>query len=114
MEVDGVAVTPGFTTQLVRDQSHRVVAISWQGGTVAPDNLALFRFSASVGSQETTLHPVGVQTFADGSTKVWRTPVVEVSSDSTGSGSDTTARGLGAAALGLSVVAVGLAARRRR
>ena len=53
MEVDGAAATPGFTTQLVRDQSHRIVAISWQGGSVAPDDLGLFRFSASVGSDET-------------------------------------------------------------
>ena len=52
MEVDGAAATPGFTTELVRDQSHRIVAISWQGGSVAPDDLGLFRFSASVGSDE--------------------------------------------------------------
>ena len=114
MEVDGAAATPGFTTELVRDQSHRVVAISWQGGSVAAEDLGLFRFSASVGSSETTLHLVGVQTFADGSTKVWKTPVVEVAKQSPGSSSDTTGRGLSAAALGLAAAALAVSFRRRR
>jgi len=114
MEVDGAAATSGFTTQLVRDQSHRVVAISWQGGSVAAGDLALFRFSASVGSSETTLHLVGLQTFADGSTKVWKTPVVEVAKESAGSSSDTTGRGLSAAALGLAAAALAVSFRRRR
>ena len=114
MEVDGAAATPGFTTQLVRDQSHRIVAISWQGGSVAPDDLGLFRFSASVGSDETTLHLVGVQTFADGTTKVWKTPVVEVAKESSSSGSDTGTKGLAAAALGLAAVALAISLRRRR
>jgi len=114
MEVDAAAATPGFTTQLVRDQSHRVVAISWQGGSVAADDLALFRFSASVESSETTLHLVGLQTFADGSTKVWKTPVVEVAKESAGSSSDTTGRGLSAAALGLAAAALAVSFRRRR
>ena len=114
MEVDGAAATPGFTAQLVRDQSHRVVAISWQGGSVAADDLALFRFSASVGPSETTLHLVGLQTFADGSTKVWKTPVVEVAKESAGSSSDTTGRGLSAAALGLAAAALAVSFRRRR
>ena len=114
MEVDAASATPGFTTELVRDQSHRIVAISWQGGSVAPDDLALFHFSASVGSSETTLHLVGVQTFADGTTKVWKTPVVEVASESGGSTSDTTGRSLGAAALGLGAVALAVSFRRRR
>jgi uncharacterized protein YcnI len=114
MEVDGAAATPGFTTELVRDQSHRVVAISWQGGSLAPEDLGLFRFSASVGPGSTTLHPVGVQTFADGTTKVWRTPVVEVSKEASGSSSDTTSRGLAAAALGLAAAALTVSFRRRR
>ena len=114
MEVDGAAATPGFTTELVRDQSHRIVAISWQGGSVAPENLGLFRFSASVGTRETTLHLVGVQTFADGSSKVWKTPVVEVAKASAGSSGDTTGRSLGAAALGLAAAALAVAFRRRR
>jgi uncharacterized protein YcnI len=114
MEVDGAAATPGFTTELVRDQSHRIVAVSWQGGSVAPDDLGLFHFSASVGSDEGDLHLVGVQTFADGSTKVWKTPVVEVAKDSTGSGTDNGSRGLAAAALGLAAVALAVSFRRRR
>jgi MYXO-CTERM domain-containing protein len=114
MEVDGAAATPGFTTELVRDQSHRIVAISWQGGSVASDDLGLFRFSASVGSSEGEVHLVGVQTFADGSTKVWKTPVVEVAKESTGSGTDNGSRGLSAAALGLAAVALAVSFRRRR
>jgi len=114
MEVDAAAATPGFTTELVRDQSHRVVAVSWQGGSVAPGDLGLFRFSASVGAAETTLHLVGVQTFADGTTKVWKTPVVDVATEGAGSGSDTTSRGLAAAALGLAAAALALGLRRRR
>jgi uncharacterized protein YcnI len=114
MEVDGAAATPGFTTELVRDQAHRIVAISWQGGSVAPDELGLFRFSASVGSDERTLHLVGVQTFADGSTKVWKTPAVEVAKESAGSESDNGSRGLAAAALGLAAVALAVSFRRRR
>jgi uncharacterized protein YcnI len=114
MEVDGAAATPGFITELVRDQSHRIVAISWQGGSVPPDDLGLFRFSASVGSSATTLHLIGVQTFADGSTKVWKTPVVEVAKESDGSSSDSAGRGLAAAALGLAAAALAVSFRRRR
>jgi uncharacterized protein YcnI len=114
MEVDAAAGTPGFTTELVRDQSHRVVAVSWQGGSVAPEDLGLFRFSASVGSADTTLHLVGVQTFADGSTKVWKTPAVEVAKEGSGTGSDTTTRSLAAAALGLAAAGFAIGLRRRR
>jgi uncharacterized protein YcnI len=114
MEVDAAAATPGFTTQLVRDQSHRVVAVSWHGGSVAPDDLGLFRFSASVVSAETTLHLVGVQTFADGSTKLWKTPVVEVAKGGSGSGGDTASRTLAAAALGLAAAGFAVGLRRRR
>jgi hypothetical protein len=113
MDVDGAAATPGFTTELVRDQSHRIVAISWQGGSLAPEDLGLFRFSASVGSSETTLHLVGVQTFADGTTKVWKTPVVEVSKEPSGSSSDTSSRVLAAAALVLAAGAFLGVGRRR-
>jgi uncharacterized protein YcnI len=114
MEADAAAATPGFTTELVRDQSHRVVAISWQGGSIAPEDLGLFRFSASVGSEDTTLHLVGVQTFADGSTKVWKTPLVEVGKESAGSTTDNSSRGLAGAALGLAAVALAMGFRRRR
>jgi len=114
MEVDSAAGTPGFTTQLVRDQSHRIVAISWQGGSVTPDDLALFRFSASVGSDQTTLHLVGVQTFADSSTKVWKTPAVEVAKESGGSSMDTASGVLAAAALVLAAGAFIQTSRRRR
>ena len=51
-----------------------------------------------------TLHLVGVQTFADGTTKVWKTPVVEVAKESTGSGVTPAPAASAAAALGLAAV----------
>jgi uncharacterized protein YcnI len=112
MEVDAVADTPGFTGRAIADQTHRVVAIQWSGGAVPPDQLALFRFTASVGDTG-TLHLTGVQTFADGTTRVWNTPQVEVADAPSGGGSDGLARGLAAAALVVAAAAGGLAWRRR-
>ena len=81
---------------------------------MAPDDLGLFRFTASVGTEQTTLHLVGVQTFADGTTKVWKTAAVEVAGGPAGSGTDTASRGLGAAALALAIAALAVGRRRRR
>jgi hypothetical protein len=97
MEVDAAADTPGFSTATVTDQSHRTIAIVWSGGRVPPDHLALFRFSASVGNAPGALQMTAVQTFANGTTKTWTTPQVEVA-DPTQS-SDGLARGLAAGAL---------------
>jgi uncharacterized protein YcnI len=111
MTVDSAAGTPGFTTRIVRDQTHRIAVLSWQGGHVAPGDLALFRFSAAV-SGGGTLRPVAVQTFADGSSRVWHTPTVEVAGTA-GGGSDTVARGIAVVALAVAAAAVALALRRR-
>ncbi len=114
LEVDQMADAAGFRSQAVEDQTHRIVALSWQGGSVPPDRLATFQFSASVGGTTGELRLVGVQSFADGSTKIWRSPVIEVSS--TASGGDSTARALAAAALAVALggVAAMLATVRRR
>jgi uncharacterized protein YcnI len=101
LEVDQMADAAGFTSQVVEDQAHRAVALSWQGGSVAPDRLATFQFSASVGDTTGELRLVGVQSFADGSTKTWRSPVIDVRSSA--SGHDSTARALAAAALAVAL-----------
>jgi uncharacterized protein YcnI len=115
IEVDGVADSPGFTGRTVEDARHRVAALDWSGGSVAPDRLALFRFSASVGSKG-TLRLTGIQRFADGSTRRWDTPVLTVAGD--GSQRDGLTLALAAAALVVAITAlvagiVALVARRR-
>jgi uncharacterized protein YcnI len=105
--IDSIADTPGFTSKLVEDQRHRVAGLSWQGGQVAPGRLALFRFSGSAGSKG-VLKLTGTQKFADGSTRLWRTPVLTVAAE--GSKRDSLTLGLAAAALAVAVlVGIGLA-----
>jgi hypothetical protein len=106
MTVEGAADTPGFTTRPIFDSRHRLSTLSWTGGSVPPDGLALFRFSASVGAATGTLQLVGVQTFADGSTKTWNTPELAVAEDSQ---SDTTARALGFVGIGMAAAALAAA-----
>jgi len=103
--VEGAADAPGFTTDVVRDQAGRAVTLSWQGGYVPAGGLALFQFSATVPGNAQTLHLTAIQSFADGSTKLWHSPVIDVTSP-TGE-SDTTARLL--AGLALALAAAGLA-----
>jgi uncharacterized protein YcnI len=113
--VEGAADTPGFTTQVVRDQAGRAVTLSWQGGSIPAGGLALFQFSATVPASSGQIHLSAVQTFADGSTRLWHSPVIDVAA--TGSRSDGTARLLAAVALAVAVLAAVTAAaalRRRR
>jgi periplasmic copper chaperone A len=110
--IEGAADAPGFRTQVVRDQSGRVVSLSWQGGNVPPDGLALFQFAGTVPNSTGEVRLTALQTFADGSTKLWHSPVVDVQSASTGS--DTAARVLAGAGIGLAVVALVLALRGQR
>jgi uncharacterized protein YcnI len=112
--VEGAADAPGFTTDVVRDQAGRAVTLSWQGGNVPAGDLALFQFSATVPDSAQTLHLTAIQTFADGSTKLWHSPVIEVAEPA--SGSDTTARLLAglAVALAAACVAIVLVQTRRR
>jgi len=113
--VEGAADAPGFTTQAVRDQAHRVATLSWQGGSVPPGGLALFQFSASVPDSAGEIHLTATQTFADGSTRIWTSPAITVATPA-GGGSDTTARLLGGPALALaaSAIAIALIGMRRR
>lgn len=112
--IEGAADTPGFRTQVVRDQAGRVVSLSWQGGTIPPDGLALFQFAGTVPDSTGEVRLTALQTFADGSTKLWHSPVVDV--ESPPSHSDTAARVLAAAGILLGAVALALAlvAQRRR
>jgi uncharacterized protein YcnI len=114
--VEGAADSAGFTTQVVRDQTKRVATLSWQGGSVPPGGLALFQFSASVPDTTGELRLTATQTFADGSTKVWTSPVIMVAKPDTAGSSDTTARLLAALALalGASAIAISLIGMRRR
>jgi uncharacterized protein YcnI len=112
--VEGAADTAGFTTQVVRDQTNRVATLSWQGGSVPPGGLALFQFAASVPATTGQIHLTATQTFADGSTKVWTSPLINVATSSSGTG-DTTARLLAGLALALAAaaIAIGLIGMRR-
>ena len=113
LEVDAVADTPGFTESELTDQSHRIVGLRWSGGRVAPGKLALFHFTGSVGDAG-TIHLTGLQTFANGTTEVWRTPqIVVAAAAGSGSSSDTLARALSAIAVVLAAIAVVIAWRRR-
>jgi uncharacterized protein YcnI len=114
--VEGAADTAGFTTQVVRDQTKRVATLSWQGGNVPPGGLTLFQFSATVPETVGEVRLTATQTFADGSTKLWTSPVIDVAKPDSGGGSDSTARLLGALALalGASAIAISLIGMRRR
>ena len=100
--VDSVADSAGFTTKVVEDPQHRVAGLSWQGGSVAPERLALFRFSGTPIAKG-DLQLTGIQHFADGSTRLWHSPQVTVASDSTSS-RDSLTLGVAAAALALSLL----------
>ena len=106
--VEGAADTRGFTTEVVRDQTKRVATLSWQGGSVPPGGLALFQFSASVPDTTGEVRLTATQTFADGSTKVWTSPVITVAKPDSAGGSDTTARLLAALALALAASAIAI------
>ena len=115
LEVDSIAETPGFTSEIVHDQANRAIGLSWQGGSIDAGHMAVLRFSASVPDTSGTLTATAIQSFADGSTKTWH-PTVEVADTSTG-GSDTIARALGVLALMLAAAAIAISLiemRRRR
>jgi hypothetical protein len=101
LQVDSVADTPGFKSRILEDQQHRIAGLSWQGGNVAPARLALFRFSGVAGAPG-TLALTGIQHFADGSTRVWHSPVLTVAGEA--SSRDTLTLGLAVAALALALL----------
>jgi Domain of unkown function (DUF1775) len=114
--INAVADTPGFTTKVVQDQTHRIAGLSWQGGNVAPARLALFHFSG-LATGRGVLQLTGIQHFADGSTRLWRSPTIEVA-EPTKASRDSLTLGIAVAALVLALLvggAVGyLVARSRR
>jgi uncharacterized protein YcnI len=110
--IEGAADTPGFRTQVVRDQAGRVVSLSWQGGSVPPEGLALFQFAGTAPDSTGVVKLTALQTFADGSTKLWHSPVVDV--ESPPSSSDTAGRVLGIAGIALGAAALVLALRAQR
>ena len=115
--INAVADTPGFTTKVVQDQTHRIAGLSWQGGNVAPTRLALFHFSG-LATGTGTLQLTGIQHFADGSTRLWRSPTVEVAEPTKAATRDSLTLGIAVAALVLALVVGGtvgyLVARNRR
>ena len=102
MLIDSAADTPGFTTKVVEDPQHRVAGLSWQGGSVGSGRLALFHFSGTPRGSG-VLELTGIQRFADGSTQLWHSPVVDVADDS-GSSRDSLTLGLAVAALLLALL----------
>lgn len=88
--VSSVADTAGYRTQIVRDQNFRTVAIAWTGGRTAPTHLALFQFAALTPTRPTSVRLSGLQTFSDGSTKLWPKVSISVARAPAAAGSDTT------------------------
>jgi hypothetical protein len=114
--VSSIGDTAGYAAQIVRDQSFRPIALAWQGGHTMPAHLALFHFAALTPPQPATVTLTGVQTFADGSTRIWRSARVVIGDapgGSSGGGDDHAILAaalagavLGATALGLSAAAL--------
>jgi hypothetical protein len=115
--INAVADTSGFTTKVVQDQTHRIAGLSWQGGNVAPTRLALFHFSG-LATGTGLLQLTGIQHFADGSTRLWRSPTIEVAEPTKASSRDSLTLGIAVAALVLALLVGGalgyLVARSRR
>jgi hypothetical protein len=107
--VSSIGDTPGYHAQIVRDQSFRPVALSWQGGRTPPAHLALFRFAALTPAAEGRVTLIGVQTFADGSTRIWRSARLLVARPGGGASADGDGPILAAAAAGVVLGAAGLA-----
>jgi hypothetical protein len=108
--VSSIADTPGYNGQIVRDQSFRPVALSWQGGHTLPAHLALFHFAALTPESVGAVTLTGVQTFADGSTRIWRSARLVVAAPAGRSqGGDDDGVILAAAGAGALLGAAGLA-----
>ncbi len=107
--VSSIADSPGYTAQIVRDQSFRPVALSWQGGRTAPGHLALFRFAALTPGKTGAVTLTGVQTFADGSTHVWRSARLVVAAPAASASDDNDSAIVAAAVVGAVLGAAGLA-----
>lgn len=89
--VSAVQPAPGFRTQIVRDQTLRTIGLRWSGGRIPPGQMAVFQFTALPPSRDTTIAIPAVQTFADGSTQVWRSAAITVAAPTSSGGSSTIA-----------------------
>ena len=74
----------------------------------------LFQFAGTVPDKTGEVRLTALQTFADGSTKLWHSPVVDVEPATSAGGSDRTARVLAIVAVGLGAAALALAVRGQR
>ena len=110
LEVSAIADASGFTAEIVRDQSGRAVALSWQGGSLKPEHLGLFSFAGHLDAGVDRVKLTGTQSFADGSSTRW-TP--EIQSTHWHGESDTPARALAGAALAVGALSLSFALRRR-
>jgi len=108
--VSSIGDTPGYRGQIVRDQSFRPVALSWQGGRTLPGHLALFRFAVLTPAHAGPVTLTGVQTFADGSSRIWRSARLVVAEPGGSASGDDDGLILAAAGAGLVLGAAGLAA----
>ena len=107
--VSSIADTPGYTAEIVRDQNFRPVALSWQGGHTPPAHVALFHFVALTPAHAGAVTLTGVQTFADGSTRIWRSARLVVADAAGGTpGGDDDRAILAAAVAGALLGAAGL------
>ena len=107
--VSSIGDTPGYSAQIVRDQSFRPVALSWQAGRTLPGHLALFHFAALTPAHAGTVTLTGVQTFADGSTRIWRSARLIVAAPEAGPSGGDDGPIVAAAGAGLVLGAAGLA-----
>jgi hypothetical protein len=107
--VSSIGDASGYNAQIVRDQRFRPVALSWQRGRTLPGHLALFHFAALTPAHAGTVTLTGVQTFADGSTRIWRSARLVVAEPGGGASGDDDGLILAAAGAGLVLGAAGLA-----
>jgi hypothetical protein len=107
--VSSIGDTPGYRAQIVRDQNFQPVALSWQSGRTPPAHRALFHFAALTPADAGPVTLTGVQTFADGSTRIWRSARLVVADPARGSPGRDDGLILAAAGAGVVLGAAGLA-----
>ncbi len=89
--VSAVEPAAGFRTQIVRDQTLRVIGLRWTGGHIPPGQMAVFQFTALPPSGDARITIPAVQTFADGSTEVWHSASLTVGPAPSGGGGGSSA-----------------------
>jgi uncharacterized protein YcnI len=76
---EGVTVSrfvpaPGWQRDVEKDANGRTTAVTWSGGSLAPDEVGLFYFSGRNADRTGTLSFKAYQTYADGSVVEWVNP----------------------------------------